>query len=479
MSFIVCAIIWRAFQGLPPVACRRDPIDAARLRALLAAHRTQIGDFSGHRVALWPSSALDLAFLLVALDGVAESLLLLPSDHPPEQVAALIGRAGMDCLIVTGARDGADRQSAAGVPIRTFTIAWQLVGDGIEDNRQGAAGPAPETGDFDQLVAPRRETRWIVPTSGTTGTPKLVGHTLATLTRTVRAGTEVPRHRWGLLYDLARFAGLQVFLQAFLSSSPLLFADTAGGLDGQIAALAAAGCTALSATPTLWRKILMSGADRALPLRQVTLGGEIADAAVLAALARAYPEARITHIYASTEAGVGFSVHDRREGFPVDYEIQPPRGIEIKVDDAGLLWLRPARAEQRFIDGSVLLDACGLDQHRRFGAPQGGSLSVSGPCQRCNQCRRQQGVPRRGGASRPRDAGVALVLVRARRSSITGALVEAIIVPDVAVTDRKALVRAVQRHCREHLPAFKAPAIVTVSDALETASTGKIMRDAA
>lgn len=454
-------------------------VDAARLRALLATHGAQIGDYFGHRVALWPSSALDLAFLLVALDGVAESVLLLPSDHPPDQVAALIGRAGMDCLIVTGARDGADRQSAAGVPIHTFTIAWQLVGDGIEDNRQGAVGPAPETGDFDQLVASRRETRWIVPTSGTTGTPKLVGHTLATLTRTVRAGTDVPRHRWGLLYDLARFAGLQVFLQAFLSSSPLLFADTAGGLDGQIAALAAAGCTALSATPTLWRKILMSGADRALPLRQVTLGGEIADAAVLAALARAYPEARITHIYASTEAGVGFSVHDRREGFPVDYEIQPPRGIEIRVDDAGLLWLRPARAEQRFIDGGVLLDAAGWintgDLVRRKGdrylflGRASGAINVGG----------NKVFPEEVERVVRETPGVALVLVRARRSSITGALVEAIIVPDVAVTDRKALTRAVQRHCREHLPAFKAPAIVTVSDALETASTGKIMRDAA
>jgi len=38
-------------------------------------------------------------------------------------------------------------------------------------------------------------------------------------------------------------------------------------------------------------------------LRQITLGGEIADQAVLDALARRFPGARITHVYASTEAG--------------------------------------------------------------------------------------------------------------------------------------------------------------------------------
>ena len=291
------------------------------------------------------------------------------------------------------------------------------------------------------------------------------------------AGSDAPHHRWGLLYDLARFAGLQVFLQAFLSGSPLLLADTDGGLEVQVAALAAAGCTALSATPTLWRKILISGADRMLPLRQVTLGGEIADAAVLAALTRAYPEARITHIYASTEAGVGFSVHDRREGFPANYESHPPKGIEIKVDDAGLLWLRPARAEQRFIDGGVLLDDAGWintgDLVRREGdrylflGRANGAINVGG----------NKVFPEEVERVVRETPGVALALVRARRSSITGALVEAIIVPDGTVTDTKTLARDVQRHCRERLPAYKTPAIVTVSDALETASTGKIARN--
>ena len=79
------------------------------------------------------------------------------------------------------------------------------------------------------------------------------------------------------------------------------------------------GVNAMSATPTLWRKILMSDASRSLALRSITLGGEIADQQVLSTLASTYPSARIRHIYASTEAGTGFSVTDGKAGFPVSF----------------------------------------------------------------------------------------------------------------------------------------------------------------
>ena len=43
-------------------------------------------------------------------------------------------------------------------------------------------------------------------------------------------------------------------------------------------------------------------------LKRITLGGEIADQAVIDGLSKMFPLASIVHIYASTEAGVGFSV---------------------------------------------------------------------------------------------------------------------------------------------------------------------------
>ncbi len=65
---------------------------------------------------------------------------------------------------------------------------------------------------------------------GTTSTPKLVAHTLQSLTRpTKRDLSRGAELRWGLLYDLTRFAGLQVYLQA-LAGGSLLLLPTAGAL---------------------------------------------------------------------------------------------------------------------------------------------------------------------------------------------------------------------------------------------------------
>ena len=79
--------------------------------------------------------------------------------------------------------------------------------------------------------------------------------------------------------------------------------------------LGAYGVTHLSATPSHWRKALMSPAISAVKPRYVRLSGEIADQAVLDHLKVAFPKTPIGHAYASTEAGVGFEVNDGQEGF--------------------------------------------------------------------------------------------------------------------------------------------------------------------
>src|SRR6202022_1539165 len=83
-----------------------------------------------------------------------------------------------------------------------------------------------------------------------------------------------------------------------------------------VARLRQRGVTHISGTPSHWRKLLMSGLASGFSPRYVRLSGEIADQAVLDGLSRAFPDASIGHAYAPTEAGVGFAVNDRQEGFP-------------------------------------------------------------------------------------------------------------------------------------------------------------------
>jgi acyl-CoA synthetase (AMP-forming)/AMP-acid ligase II len=99
----------------------------------------------------------------------------------------------------------------------------------------------------------------------------------------------------------------------------------------------------------------MSPLAQRLALRQITLGGEIADRAVLDNLRETFPHSRITHIYASTEAGVGFSVNDGRAGFPAELLDTPPPGVHLRVCD-GRLWIRSTRAALRYLAHDQTID---------------------------------------------------------------------------------------------------------------------------
>ena len=75
-------------------------------------------------------------------------------------------------------------------------------------------------------VAPRRRTHateWILLTSGTTGAPKLVLHTLESLTSAL-TGEAAPAETpiWSTFYDIRRYGGLQIFLRGVHAGSLVL-----------------------------------------------------------------------------------------------------------------------------------------------------------------------------------------------------------------------------------------------------------------
>jgi len=153
-------------------------------------------------------------------------------------------------------------------------------------------------------------------TSGTTGTPKKIKHQIYNLTSVF--SDRQTKYTWGLTYLPFKMAGIQVILSA-ASSGDNLVIPTNQTPSSMSNIFIQYNVDAISATPSMWRTILSSKKSGDIQLIQCSLGGEIADQSTLSKIEAIYPHAKITHIYASTEIGVGFSVTDVLSGFPIKF----------------------------------------------------------------------------------------------------------------------------------------------------------------
>lgn len=140
-------------------------------------------------------------------------------------------------------------------------------------------------------------------TSGTTGVPKKIKHTIqrfVEMCRVKKNDTSV----WALLYNPSHMAGLQVFFQALLNKNKLVFLFETNKTT-LLKACKKEKITHLSATPTYYR--LLAPYDFQLPtIIRCTLGGEKSDNKLLENLKKIFVNAKINNIYASTEAGAVF-----------------------------------------------------------------------------------------------------------------------------------------------------------------------------
>lgn len=142
-------------------------------------------------------------------------------------------------------------------------------------------------------------------TSGTTGQPKKVVHSVQTLIRAVRIGDKYSNQIWGYAYNPTHMAGLQVFFQAFMNTNTLvnIFNKTRAEVYAQIEVN---GITHISATPTFYRLLLPY--EKAYDtIQRITLGGEKSDKKLYESIEKIFPNAKINNVYASTEAGTLFA----------------------------------------------------------------------------------------------------------------------------------------------------------------------------
>jgi acyl-coenzyme A synthetase/AMP-(fatty) acid ligase len=419
----------------------------------------------GRSVLLATHEQLPTALALIELDGVARRLVLCTPDLTPQQLAGVAATAQADVIVVDA---GLDAAAAAALTAASVTAA------------SCAAAPRPVPGPI--LRRASETTEWILLTSGTTGTPKLVVHTLHSLGGSLP--TQPPSGNaavWSTFYDIRRYGGLQIYLRAVLSGSPLVLSSAGEATVDFLARAAAAQVTHISGTPSHWRRALMSGEAALLKPQYVRLSGEVADQAVLDHLRAVYPQARIAHAFASTEAGVAFDVNDGLAGFPTAFIDDHSGDIELKVVDHTLR-IRSRRNAARYLGSAPgLLSDDGYvdtgdmvelaDGRYYFRGRVGGVINVGG----------LKVYPEEVESVLNADPRVRMSLVRARRNPITGAVVVAdVVLADTASSAAADMPDLVKNDlldaCRRILAAHKVPAMLRFVPSLEFTAAGKLVR---
>ena len=409
----------------------------------------RLGSLRGRSVVLVVRDMAKAAAALIDLDGCASRIVICPPGLDLSRLESAARDAEADALVFDGDDD------AQRMPVE-LAVPCCLPLQPLDMRRVACCA-----------------TEWILPTSGTSGPPKLVIHTLRSL---MGAIDDAPLQEWATFYDIRRYGGLQIFLRALSGQGSLRLAGEGESIGSLLARFGAAAITHISGTPSHWRKVLMSGEGRRIDPHYVRLSGEIADGAILGALRALYPRARIEHAYASTEAGVVFTVDDERAGFPASW-LDGDGPVQMKVVD-GSLRVRSDRCALQFLgaDAAPIADKDGfvdtgdiVDRRRDrlyFVGRRGGVINVGGA----------KVHPEEVEAALNAHAAVRASRVFARKSSITGALVFAeVVLRDERLADA-AFEREILAACSARLAPHMVPAGLRFVADLPMTDGGKLAR---
>lgn len=408
-----------------------------------------IGKQGLQRFGIHARDSAELVLLICGAAAARSEICVINREYDPATIAALLRKLDLDAMVTDApiAEPG-----IASIPIEQLLTA------------QPPAPAVPATGSDPQII---------ILTTGTTGEPKGARYRWANLVAQGRRKPELAGTRWLLAYPLNHFAGIQVLTHVLLNQATLVIPDSPAIADA-LDALERHQVAFVSATPTFWRvAIAQLGRDRArrLPIRQITLGGEAVPQDLIEMIADHFPEARVSQVFATTEAGSCFSVRDRANGIPASLlDAADHRGVRIRIVDGELQVHNPngmigyygaGESGDEWRSTGDLVEQRGDRIH--FVGRSSETINVGGvkvhplPVEAIVQA-----VP-----------GVAAVRCYGRRNPVTGQIV-ALDVEAVPGTDRAALETAIRQACGT-LSRASQPRLVRFVEALETANR-KILR---
>jgi len=415
-------------------------------------------ELRGRSVLIATTSQLAASLALIELDGVARRVVLYPPDLPLGYLPFVIETAEVDAIVSDG---------------KTVELGNPRLERFVPCNGEITPCSSDRTA--------QHQTEWILLTSGTTGLPKLVVHTLLSLAGAIeRQSPAAAKIVWSTFYDIRRYGGLQIFLRALLTGTPLVLSSAQESTADYLDRASSHGVTHISGTPSHWRRALMSPAIHQLAPEYVRLSGEIADQGILNNLKLVYPNARIAHAFATTEAGVAFDVNDGMAGFPASVIAHTPN-VEMKIEDRSLC-IRSNRTSPRYLGGHApilrgddgFVDTGDLlelrDGRYYFVGRRDGVINIGG----------LKVYPEEVEAVINRHPSVQMSLVKTKKNPITGAIVIADVVlkasEQTANQDTRELQHEILLLCRDALSSHKIPAAINFVSSLAVAESGKLTR---
>lgn len=296
-------------------------------------------------------------------------------------------------------------------------------------------------------------------TSGTTGNPKKVTHSFSSITRLIKRSNHIS-DIWGFAYNPTHMAGVQVFFQALLNGNLIvrLF-----GLQRRIIfqSIEKFRISNISATPTFYRLLLPS--DETYPtVTRLTFGGEKFDDTQINQLSCVFPNARITNIYASTEAGVLFASKGSIFSVKSDQEhLIRVLDNELLIHNS-MIGITENNENEWFHTGDLIEIIKRNPLEFRFISRKNEIISIGGykvNIIEIEECIRNI-------------SGVLDVRVFAKPNSVLGN----IICCEIVLNDIELSEIDIRYYLKQHLQEYKIPRIVKFVKKVATTSTGKVNR---
>jgi acyl-coenzyme A synthetase/AMP-(fatty) acid ligase len=318
----------------------------------------------------------------------------------------------------------------------------------------------------------------LLTTSGTTGRPKVAAHSIEVLaSRVTKEKLRTDTARWLLTFHPASYAGLQVILTILFTRAELI-AFVRPNVSDLLKAAQTEQPTHVSATPTFWRSLLIASShlDAKMEFRQITIGGEAVDQSTLDQLSRTFSTARITHIYASTEAGALFSVSDKRAGFPAAWMDIGVEGVKLRIRE-GILEILSPRAMKGYVG-----ELSSKNQADDGWLISGDLVEIVGD--RVLFRGRIDNIINVGGAKvMPEEVEAVLLQHEAVREAMVfgqrNPLVGAIVCADIVLSpgfDGEEVRTSIYSHASQRLEAHKLPRVLRFVTAIGTNAAGKKVR---